>query len=175
MDVKKLGKIPAGGGWRAHGRSEAVRGRGLGYDYVHSAVDDHSRVAYSEVLGDEKGETCADFLLRAGAWFTAHGVRVERVMTDNAMAYRHSAAWREAMGSLGAGQVFIHPHCPWTNGKVERFNRTLLTEWAYQRPYTSSAQRTRALRRWLVHYNTQRRHTALGGHTPYDRLPSTTS
>ena len=96
-------------------------------------------------------------------------------MTDNAMAYRHSAAWREAMATIGARQVFIRPHCPWTNGKVERFNRTLQTEWAYRRPYTSSAQRTRALRRWLIHYNTERRHTALAGHPPYDRLLSTTS
>ena len=175
VDVKKLGKIPDGGGWRVHGRSEAVRGRGIGYDYVHSAVDDHSRAAYSEVLPDEKGVTCAGFLLRATAWFTGHGVRVERVMTDNAMAYRHSGAWRDAMAVLGARPVFIRPHCPWTNGKVERFNRTLSTEWAYQRPYTSSTDRTQALRPWLDHYNTQRRHTALGGHTPQDRLPSTTS
>jgi len=115
VDVKKLGKIPDGGGWRVHGRSEAVRGRGIGYDYVHSAVDDHSRAAYSEVLPDEKGVTCAGFLLRAGAWFTGHGVRVERVMTDNAMAYRHSGAWRDAMAVLGARQVFSRPHCPWTN------------------------------------------------------------
>jgi len=109
VDVKKLGKIPDGGGWRVHGRSEAVRGRGIGYDYVHSAVDDHSRAAYSEVLPDEKGATCAGFLLRAGAWFTGHGVRVERVMTDNAMAYRHSGAWRDAMAVLGAQQVFTRP------------------------------------------------------------------
>jgi len=146
VDVKKLGKIPNGGGWRAHGRSEAVRGRGIGYDYVHSAVDDHSRAAYSEVLPDEKGVTCAGFGLRATAWFTGHGVHVERVMTDNAMAYRSSGAWRDAMALLGARQVFIRPHCPWTNGKVERFNRTLSTEWAYQRPYTSSTDPTQALR-----------------------------
>lgn len=175
VDVKKLGKIPDGGGWRVHGRSAATASQRLGYDYVHSAVDDHSRAAYSEVLPDEKGGTAAAFLLRAAAWFTGHGVTVERVMTDNAWAYRHSTAWRDAMGVLGARQVFIRPHCPWTNGKVERFNRTLLTEWAYQRPYTSSGQRTRALRRWLIHYNTERRHTALAGHPPYDRLLSTGS
>jgi len=143
VDVKKLGKIPEGGGWRAHGRSEAVKGRGIGYDYVHSAVDDHSRAAYSEVLGDEKGVTAAAFLLRATAWFAGHGVVVERVMTDNAMAYRKSLAWKQAMAMIGARPVFIRPHCPWTNGKVERFNRTLQTEWAYQRPYTSSDHRTR--------------------------------
>lgn len=175
VDVKKLGRIPEGGGWRVHGRNAATARHRLGYDYVRSAVDDHSRAACSEVLSDEKGTTAAGFLLRAAAWFTAHGVTVERVMTDNAWAYRNSTAWQEAMATLGARQIFIRPHCPWTNGKVERFNRTLLTEWAYQRPYTSSAQRTRALRRWLRHYNTERRHTALGGHPPYDRLLSTTS
>lgn len=115
VDVKKLGKIPEGGGWRAHGRSEAVKGRGIGYDYVHSAVDDHSRAAYSEVRGDEKGVTAAAFLLRATAWFAGHGVVVERVMTDNAMAYRKSLAWKQAMAMIGARPVFIRPHCPWTN------------------------------------------------------------
>ncbi len=175
VDVKKLGRIPDGGGWRVHGRNAATHGHRLGFDYVHSAVDDHSRAAYSEVLPDEKGVTAAGFLLRAAAWFTARGVTIKRVMTDNAWAYRHSTAWRDAMAVLGACQIFIRPHCPWTNGKVERFNRTLLTEWAYQRPYTSTAQRTLALHHWLNHYNTERAHTALGGHTPTHRLPSTTS
>ncbi len=163
VDVKKLGKIPDGGGWRVHGRSEAVRGRGIGYDYIHSAVDDHSRAAYSEVLPDEKGVTCAGFGLRAGAWFTGHGVRVERVMTDNAMAYRCSGAWRDAMAVLGARQVFIRPHCPWTNAEGGAVQPDLSTEWAYQRPYTSSTDRTQSLRRWLTHYNTQRHHTAAAG------------
>lgn len=117
MDVKKLGKIPDGGGWRVHGRSEEVRGRGIGYDFVHSLVDDHSRLAYSEVLPDEKGTTCAAFLVRALAYFATFGItRVERLMTDNAWAYRYSL--REACAELGIRQVFIKPHCPWQNGKV---------------------------------------------------------
>jgi len=110
VDVKKLGKIPEGGGWRAHGRTDAVRVRGIGYDYVHSAVDDHSRAAYSEVLPDEKGLTAAGFLLRASAWFAGHGVVLQRVMTDNAMAYRKSLAWKQAMATIGGRQVFIRPH-----------------------------------------------------------------
>lgn len=171
MDVKKLGRIPDGGGWRAHGRSEEVRGRGIGFDYVHSLVDDHSRLAYSEILDDEKGATCAGFLLRAAAYFADHGVRrIERVMTDNAFAYRYSIA--EAVAQLGARQVFIRPHCPWQNGKVERLNRTLQTEWAYRRIFTSNAERAAALAPWLEHYNTRRIHSALGA-PPVSRLSPT--
>ena len=123
MDVKKLGRIPDGGGWRAHGRAhrEATRDRTkrVGYDYIHSLVDDHSRLAYSEVLPDETGTTCAGFLARAAAYFAAHGITsIERVMTDNAWAYKHSI--RAVCADLGAKQVFIKPHCPWQNGKVER-------------------------------------------------------
>jgi len=179
VDVKKLGKIRPGGGWRVHGRdgisaeqhnaARRVGGR-VGYDYVHSAVDDHSRLAYSEVLPDETGPTCAAFLRRAGAFFTAHGIRVERVMTDNALAYRHSRAFRAAVADLGAVQHFTRPRRPQTNGKVERFNRTLLDEWAYSRAYTSSARRAAALDKWLHTYNHHRAHTALGGRTPIDRV-----
>jgi transposase InsO family protein len=165
IDVKKLGRIPAGGGWRAHGRREEVRGRGIGYDYVHALVDDYSRLGYAEVLPDEKGATCAGFLRRAAAFFAAHGIaRIERVLSDNAFAYRNSRDFQSAVAELGAVQRFIKPHCPWTNGKVERFNRTLATEWAYARVYTSTAERAAALDPWLKHYNTQRRHHALGGH-----------
>ena len=115
MDVKKLGRIPDGGGWRALGRAARettrTRTRKLGYDYVHSLVDDHSRLAYSEILSDEKGATCAAFLDRAAAYFAAHGItRIERVMTDNAWAYRWSL--REVITALGARQTFIKPHCP---------------------------------------------------------------
>jgi transposase InsO family protein len=174
VDVKKIGRIPDGGGWRAHGRSEQVRGRGIGYDYVHSMVDDHSRLAYSEVLPDEKGATCAGFLTRAGAYFAAHGItHIERVMTDNAFAYRHSEAFRRAVAALGARQKFIKPHCPWQNGKVERLNRTLQTEWAYRQVFTSNAERAAALAPWLEHYNTHRRHSALGGLPPTSRLSPT--
>lgn len=174
MDVKKLGRIPDGGGWRALGRDVAERHRNhpIGFDYVHSMVDDHSRLAYSEILPDEKGTTCAAFLARAAAYFAAHGIpRIERIMTDNAWAYRYSL--RAVAADLGARQVFIKPHCPWQNGKVERLNRTLQTEWAYRQVFTSNAERTAALAPWLEHYNTRRRHSALGGLPPISRLSPT--
>ena len=173
MDVKKLGRIPDGGGWRAHGQSAGSsskkRSTTVGFDYVHSMVDDHSRLAYSEIHDDEKGVTCAGFLTRAIAYFAVHGVdRIERLMTDNAWAYRYS------LGTVCAEheivQKFIKPHCPWQNGKVERLNRTLATEWAYRRPYATNADRTAALAPWLENYNTRRRHSALGGHPPVSRL-----
>ncbi len=171
MDVKKIGKIPDGGGWRAHGRSEQVRGRGIGYDYVHSLVDDHCRLAYSEILPDEKGATCAAFLLRAADHFAAHGItRIERVITDNHFSYRRSGDMTTAIATLGAVHKFIRPHCPWQNGKVERFNRTLQVEWAYRQVFLSNAERAAALAPWLDYYNTRRRHTALGGLPPTSRL-----
>jgi transposase InsO family protein len=170
IDVKKLGKIPAGGGWRAHGRSEKVRGRGNGYDYVHSAVDDHSRIAYSEILSSERAADCAGFLARALTFFAAHGVAVRKVMTDNAFAYRHAHAWKQVLIDRGVDHVFIKPHCPWTNGKVERFNRTLQTEWAYRQPFLANQERRDALPEWLEFYNTRRTHTALGHRPPISRL-----
>lgn len=174
LDVKKLGRIPDGGGWRAHGRSEQVRGRGIGYDYVHVAIDDHTRLGYAEVLPDEKGTTAAGFLTRAAAYFTAHGInRIERVITDNAFAYRNSAAFKQAVADLGASQRFIKPHCPWTNGKAERFNRTLKEEWAYAHTYTSEQQRTTALDKWTHYYNHHRTHTAVGG-PPIHRVTNLT-
>ncbi len=176
MDVKKIGRIPDGGGWRAHGRATLSTGRDrtgtVGFDYVHSLVDDHSRLAYSEVLTDEKGPTCAGFLDRAAGYFAAHGIdRIERVMTDNAWAYKYSL--REVVARLGARQVFIRPHCPWQNGKVERLNRTLQTEWAYRQVFTSNTARTAALAPWIEYYNTRRRHSALGGLPPISRLTPT--
>lgn len=171
VDVKKIGRIPDGGGWKAHGRSEQVRGRGIGFDYVHSMVDDHSRLAYSEILADEKGATCGAFILRAAAYFAVHGItRIERVMTDNHFSYRRSHDVRDAIDTLGAKHVFIRPHCPWQNGKVERLNRTLQTEWAYRQIFLSNAERTTALDPWLDYYNTRRRHSALGGLPPISRL-----
>jgi len=120
VDVKKLGKIRPGGGWRIHGRGSAQdkanhKGCRVGYDYVHVAVDDRSRLAFVEVLPDEKGATCAGFLTRAGAFFATFGIAIERVMSDNAFAYRKSTAFRDAVAALGAEQRFIKPHCPWTN------------------------------------------------------------
>ena len=178
MDVKKLGRIPDGGGWRGRGekvtnhQARTDKTTRVGFDYVHSLVDDHSRLAYSEALPDEKGPTCAGFLARALDYFAAHGIpRVERLMTDNAWAYRYSL--RQLCAERGnIRQVFIKPHCPWQNGKVERLNRTLLTEWAYRHAFTSNDQRTAALAPWLEHYNTVRRHSALGGHPPVSRLPT---
>ncbi len=173
MDVKKLAKIPPGGGWRAHGRAAGNRDRKtrIGYDFVHSLVDDHSRLAYSEILPDEKGPTCAGFLQRAATYFAAKGIdRIERIMTDNAFAYRYSSDVKRVCDELGAVQKFIRPHCPWQNGKVERLNRTLATEWAYRQPFTSNKQRQAALAPWLEYYNTERRHSALGGKTPISRL-----
>jgi transposase InsO family protein len=176
MDVKKLGRIPDGGGWKAHGRASGSilrdRNTKVGFDYVHSLVDDHSRLAYSEVLPDEKGTTCAGFLERAIAYFAAHGItRIERLITDNAWAYRFSL--RELCAAHGIRQKFIKPHCPWQNGKVERFNRTLQTEWAYRQVFHSNDERSAALAPWLQHYNTGRRHSALGGNPPITRLPPT--
>lgn len=175
MDVKKLGRIPDGGGWKALGRGvgdNRDRRHGTGYDYVHSVVDDHSRLAYSEVLPDEKGPTCAAFFERAIGYFAAHDItRIERLITDNAWAYRWSL--RGVCAAHGIQQKFIKPHCPWQNGKVERFNRTLQTEWAYRQPFNSNADRTAALDPWLEYYNTGRRHSALGGKPPISRLQPT--
>jgi len=178
MDIKKIGKIPDGGGWKAHGRTMGSTGAKkrarIGYDYVHSLVDDYSRLAYSEVLADEKGTTCAAFLRRAAAYFADHGIpRIERVMTDNAWSYRHSHDMATAINALNAQHKFIKPHCPWQNGKVERLNRTLQTEWAYRQVFTSNTERAAALAPWIEYYNNRRRHTALGGLPPISRLSPT--
>ncbi|MFI0454624.1 IS481 family transposase [Actinomadura sp. 6N118] len=173
MDVKKIGRIPDGGGWRAHGREagsiQRDRSTKTGFDYVHSLVDDHSRLAYSEILPDEKGTTCAAFLERAIGYFAANGItHIQRLMTDNAWAYRWSL--RQVCDRHQIRQKFIKPHCPWQNGKVERLNRTLQTEWAYRQAFTSNTQRADALAPWLDYYNNRRRHSALGGHPPASRL-----
>jgi transposase InsO family protein len=176
MDVKKIGRIPDGGGWRAHGGSAANHRsrpdkKPVGYDYVHSLVDDHSRLAYCEILPDEKGPTCVAFLGRAIDYFAAHGItRIQRLMTDNALAYRYSL--REICAAHSIHQIFIKPHCPWQNGKVERLNRTLQTEWAYRQTFATNTHRAAALVPWLEHYNTRRRHSALGGLPPASRLPT---
>ncbi len=178
MDVKKLGRIPDGGGWRAHGRemgsTSASKKAKVGYDFVHSVVDDASRLAYSEIHDDERAGTCAAFFARAIEFFAAHGVTIERVMTDNAWSYRHGTQLRDLLAAHGIRHKLIRPHCPWQNGKVERFNRTLASEWAYRQVYATNAERTNALGPWLISYNTQRRHSALGGHPPISRIPSPT-
>jgi len=177
VDVKKIGRIPDGGGWRARGRqvrTAASRKARIGYDYVHSAVDDHCRLAYSEIHPDEGGDTCAGFLLRATAFFDTMGIgRIEAVMIDNAWSYTRSAGFTQALVGLGARHVRIRPHCPWQNGKVERFNRTLQIEWAYRQVFNSNDERSAALPGWLWHYNNRRRHTALGGLPPISRVSTT--
>jgi len=169
VDVKKLGRIPPGGGWRAFGRSTEMRQGVLrvGFDYVHSAIDAHTRLAYSEVLADERGPTCAQFWARAAAFFAGHGVEVRAVLSDNARNYIGHDFTR-ALG--GVEHRRIRPYRPQTNGKIERFNRTLLEEWAYVRTYRSNDERTRALDRYLHIYNHHRGHTALGGRAPIDAL-----
>jgi transposase InsO family protein len=168
VDVKKLGKIPPGGGWRIHGRENVKRNSRtrVGYDYVHSAIDAHSRLAYSEILANEQGPTCAAFWDRARQFFDTHAITVDAVLTDNAKNYvgNHFTAALD-----GIEHRRIRPRRPQTNGKVERFNRTLLDEWAYARAYTSNNQRTRALDRFLHTYNHHRGHTALGGDPPITR------
>ncbi|WP_326684946.1 IS481 family transposase [Streptomyces microflavus] len=172
IDVKKLGRIPDGGGHKTLGRQAGRATRSnMGFDYIHSAVDDHSRLAYSEIHPDEKVATCAGFLTRAAAFFHRQGIpRVERVLTDNAWAYRKGLAWKNVLADLGATGKLTRAYRPQTNGKVERFNRTLLEEWAYIRPYTSNTERAEALTDFLHTYNHHRCHTALGSQPPISRV-----
>jgi transposase InsO family protein len=171
IDIKKLGRIPTGGGWRVHGRqltdTRARKLRRIGYAYIHAAIDGYSRVAYAEVLADERGVTAAGFWVRAHAWFAERGITVERVLTDNGSCYR-SDAFHAALA--GITHTFTRAYRPQTNGKVERFNRTLLDDWAYVRPYRSEHHRTQALDHWLHLYNHHRSHTSLGGQSPMTRV-----
>jgi len=182
VDVKKLGKIPAGGGWRMLGRGvgrrhkQADKSSGVmtkyrnpvrGYHYLHTALDGYSRLAYSELLGDEGKETAAAFWLRANAWFTQCGITVRKVLTDNGSCYR-SHAFADALGHIEHRRT--RPYRPQTNGKVERFHRTLADEWAYARLYRTDAERSEAFTTWLHAYNHHRGHTALGGQPPATRV-----
>jgi transposase InsO family protein len=169
IDVKKQAKIPPGGGWRMNPRGQVGRirnGHGgrprLGYAYVHSAVDAFSRLAYSEIHADERATTAIAFWRRARAFFASYGISVERVMTDNGKCYV-SRAFGAELAVEAIAHTRTKPYCPRTNGKVERYNRTLLNEWAYARPYRSEAARTRALDKWLHMYNHHRHHTAIDG------------
>jgi len=172
VDIKKLGRIPDGGGHKVLGRQAGVKNndghgpRRVGYGFIHSAVDDHTRLAYSEIHGDETKETAVDFWGRAVAWFAGHGITVEEVLTDNGSCYR-SRLFAEALGPILHRRT--QPYRPQTNGKVERFNRTLLEEWAYVRAYASEAERVAELDHWLHTYNHHRHHTAIGG-PPIDRV-----
>ncbi|MFC5179723.1 IS481 family transposase, partial [Nocardioides taihuensis] len=169
VDIKKLGRIPDGGGWRMFGigspqdrRAGAARDRAAragaapsrGYAYLHHAVDDHSRLAYSEILADERKETACAFWKRARAFFAAHGITVKAVLTDNGSCYR-SRLWAKTLGRRVKHRR-TRPYRPQTNGKVERFNRTLLEEWAYAHTYLSEADRAAAYPTWLHHYNHHR-------------------
>lgn len=170
VDIKKLGNIPDGGGHKALGRAAGRKNRSnAGYSYLHTAIDDHSRLAYTEILADERKETAVAFWHRARAWFTAAGITIERVITDNGSCYK-SFTWRDALTAAGITHKRTRPYRPQTNGKVERFNRTLAEEWAYARPYRSDAERRAALDPWLHTYNHHRGHTALGGHPPASRV-----
>ncbi|WP_410632916.1 IS481 family transposase [Amycolatopsis sp. cmx-4-83] len=174
VDIKKLGNIPDGGGHKVLGRAAGRRNsdhRGHGYAYLHNAVDDHSRLAYTEILADETRETAVGFWIRARAFFTSYGMTVRRLLTDNGSCYR-SHLWRDTLREAGITPKRTRPYRPQTNGKVERFNRTLLEEWAYAQPYRTDTQRRLALPHWLHTYNHHRGHTALGGKPPASRVPN---
>jgi transposase InsO family protein len=183
VDVKKLGNIPDGGGWRYVGRQQGHRNRAatpgkprtawrdpkMGTAFVHTVLDDHSRVAYAEIHDDETATTAIGVLRHAVAWFDARGVTVQRVLSDNGSAYR-SHAWREACAELGIKPKRTRPYRPQTNGKIERFHRTMADGWAFARLFTTESARRKALPGWLHEYNHHRPHTAIGSHPPISRL-----
>jgi transposase InsO family protein len=183
VDVKKLGNIPDGGGWRYLGRRQGDRNRAatpgkprnayrnpkIGTAFVHTVLDDHSRLAYAEIHDDETAATAVAVLRRAVAWFTARGVHVERVLSDNGACYR-SRLWTATCTELGIRPKKTRPYRPQTNGKIERFHRTLAAGWAFARMFPTETARRRALPSWLHEYNHHRPHTAIGGHPPISRL-----
>jgi transposase InsO family protein len=179
VDVKKLGRIHGGAGKRITGHkrnpglyrtgADGVQRQVIGWEFVHVAIDDATRLAYAEVLGDEKATTAVAFLTRAIAFFERHGMTVERVLTDNGSPYV-SAAHAIACRALGVRHLRTRPRRPQTNGKAERFIRTMLAGWAYGAIYRSSRERTAALDGWLWHYNHRRRHQAIGRQAPITRL-----
>lgn len=173
IDVKKLGRFTRPG-HRVLGRGRGRYEEGAGYEYVHVCVDDFSRLAFVEVLDDERALSAVGFLRRAVAWFAARGVNVERVMTDNGSAYR-SRVHQAACALLGIRHTRTRPHRPRTNGKAERFIKTLIDGWAYARIYTSSNERAQALPLWLNHYNYSRPHGSLGHRPPANRLNNVSS
>jgi transposase InsO family protein len=170
VDVKKLGRIPDGGGHRTLGRQAGKRDRraGVGYSFLHSAIDDHSRLVYSEILTDEKKETAAGFWERANAFFAGEGITVARVMTDNGSCYR-SHLFNEALGD-SITHKYTRPYRPQTNGKIERFHRTLAFKWAYAHHHPSDAARAATYQSWIHSYNHHRPHTGIGGKSPIQRV-----
>jgi transposase InsO family protein len=183
VDVKKLGNIPVGGGWRYVGRAQGRRNRQatpgtrrsrhrdelLGHAFVHTVIDDHSRVAYAEIHDDETALTAVGVLHRAVAWFSARGVTVDRVLSDNGGCYR-SRLWRQACAELNLVHKRTRPYRPQTNGKIERLHRTMAAEWAFARHYPNEATRRAALKGWLHTYNYHRQHSAIGKVPPITRL-----
>lgn len=183
VDVKKLGNIPDGGGWRFVGRAQGSKNRrtsdgvkrsrshdpNLGHAFVHTVIDDHSRVAYAEIHDNETADTAIGVLRRAVGWFGARGVRVERVLSDNGSCYR-SRAWRDTCVELDIQPKRTRPYRPQTNGKVERFHRTMNNEWAFARHYRNERSRRSALPAWLHTYNHHRQHSAIGKVPPITRL-----
>ncbi len=169
VDVKKLGRIPDGGGHRTKGRQAGRKNRsGAGYCFLHSAIDDNSRLVYSEILGDERKETASAFWRRARRYYREQGITVRRVMTDNGSCYR-SLLFNAALG-VRVKHKFTKPYRPQTNGKIERFHRTLAAEWAYAEHYDSDAARAATYQDWIHHYNHHRPHTGIGGLTPSRRV-----
>ena len=183
VDVTKFGNIPDGGGWRYVGRQQGKKnrtatpnkprdkhyGKAMGTAYLHTVIDDHSRVAYIEICRDEKAKTAAAVLQRSVAWFAERGVTIERVLSDNGACYR-SFAWRDTCAALNITHKRTRPYRPQTNGKIERFHRTLSDGWAYARHYQSEADRREALPSWVHFYNHHRAHSAIGGLPPISRL-----
>jgi len=167
VDVKKLGRFWSVGK-RVHG-DRSVRSRGARWQYMHVAIDDHSRLAYAELLASEDRFACAAFLERAVAWYGEQGIVVERALTDNAKAY-HSQRWRECCAELGVARRYTRPYAPWTNGKAEALIKTLLREWAYRFTYPTSEHRGRALPSYLRWYNRRRPHGSLGARPPISRV-----
>jgi len=175
MDIKKLGRIPDGGGHRMLGRAEGKRNRrrGVGYAFLHHVVDDHSRYTYSEILTDEKKATVLAFWARARTAFATAGIQIESVMTDHGPAYR-SRDFATHLAAADIAHLWTRPYRPQTNGKVERFNRTLVTEWAYATIYLSDEARAATYAQWLHFYNHHRPHTGIGGQVPADRVHNVT-
>ena len=170
VDTKRVARIPEGGGWRARGRSALDHpDSGAGYAFLHVAVDDRSRVAYAELLPDERGGTARAFMSRCMGFFGGLGVAVEGVMTDNGSCYR-SRKFNGMLASEGVRHVYTRPYSPWQNGKVERMNRTLAQEWQYGRAWDSEAGRADALPAFIEHYNWSRPHSACGGLPPMSRI-----
>ena len=178
VDVKKIGRIPDGGGWRVHGKGTdehraSIRGQRPGYSFLHTALDDRSRLSYTEELTDEKSVTAACFWTRAVEFFAAHGIeKIQRVLTDNGSCYR-GKVFNQALGATV--HKFTKPYRPQTNGKVERYHRTLAREWAYRQAWSSNDERSAALAWFLHRYNYHRPHTALKGLAPVYRTPTVTN